>query len=342
MAMHTKGTYDVLFDGAPYATRRQGRSIKKIRSNPSYFSTEKSMPVRTNRRKSKKKGLTKAARNRLAASAFVFPRTRRYPINDLYHGKLALQYAQWTKTSRKDLPKVKAAVFKKYPSLIKWWNENHPEDKWTKGKGRSRRAGRGRGRRRIAANPSNFDFSGYSPEQLRSRIGQVYSQSRFADPMQQEEMAYWMQAAKAHLAGIEHGVGGLGSTPTGGPVPSWWGSDDDSDLVLSDGEEEAYWPPDQSLPVGVSRIYHDEPEEEWEPRETAAARRDDDEWRDKDYEEKGFRPEWRDPSTQWENNPRSNPSRRRQSLRTKYRKKHGDNWWKKKAIYARFRKELKR
>ena len=41
-------------------------------------------------------------------------------------------------------------------------------------------------------------------------------------------------------------------------------------------------------------------------------------------------------------NPRSNPSRRRKSLRAKYRKKHGDNWWKKKAIYARFRKELKR
>jgi hypothetical protein len=70
------------------------------------------------------KKLTKAARARLPASSFVFPRTRKYPINDMAHGRLALIYAM-SPTNAKDRKKVKSAVFKKYPSLKRWWNSTN-------------------------------------------------------------------------------------------------------------------------------------------------------------------------------------------------------------------------
>ena len=63
-------------------------------------------------------------RLKLPLRDFVFPGDRRYPIQDKEHGRLALTYATWSATSRKDLPKVKAAVFARYPSLIKWWNNS--------------------------------------------------------------------------------------------------------------------------------------------------------------------------------------------------------------------------
>lgn len=79
------------------------------------------------------KKLTKAARAKLPASAFVFPRTRKYPINDMAHGRLALIYAM-SPTNAKDRKKVKAAVFKKYPRLKRWWNstdwvKRHPKER---------------------------------------------------------------------------------------------------------------------------------------------------------------------------------------------------------------------
>jgi hypothetical protein len=78
-----------------------------------------------------------SAKQRLALplSDFVFPGDRRYPIYDKKHGELALTMATWTATSRKDLPKVKKAVFARYPSLIRWWNnsdyvKSHPRQVW--------------------------------------------------------------------------------------------------------------------------------------------------------------------------------------------------------------------
>jgi len=78
-----------------------------------------------------------SAKKRLALplSDFVFPGDRRYPIYDKKHGELALTMATWTATSRKDLPKVKKAVFARYPSLIRWWNnsdyvKSHPRQAW--------------------------------------------------------------------------------------------------------------------------------------------------------------------------------------------------------------------
>ena len=78
-----------------------------------------------------------SAKQRLALplSDFVFPGDRRYPIYDKKHGELALTMATWTATSRKDLPKVKKAVFARYPSLIRWWNngdyvKSHPSQAW--------------------------------------------------------------------------------------------------------------------------------------------------------------------------------------------------------------------
>lgn len=70
----------------------------------------------------KSNALSKAQRARLPKSDFAIPQRRKYPIQDRRHGELALTYATWSATSRKDLPKVKRAVFARYPSLRRWWN----------------------------------------------------------------------------------------------------------------------------------------------------------------------------------------------------------------------------
>lgn len=57
--------------------------------------------------------LTTAARNALPASAFVFPKERRYPIHDAAHARDALSRASGTK----DEAAVKAAVRKRYPTI---------------------------------------------------------------------------------------------------------------------------------------------------------------------------------------------------------------------------------
>lgn len=75
-----------------------------------------------------KKTLTTEARDALPSSAFVFPRERRYPINDLYHGRLALIYVL-SPSNGKDRAAVSKAVLSKYPSLISFWREKsalHP------------------------------------------------------------------------------------------------------------------------------------------------------------------------------------------------------------------------
>lgn len=62
--------------------------------------------------------MSKAQRDKLPASAFVYPKTRQYPIHDRRHAKAALILAARSDTSG-DLAKVRSAVKKRYPDLAK-------------------------------------------------------------------------------------------------------------------------------------------------------------------------------------------------------------------------------
>lgn len=68
------------------------------------------------------RALTKAERDQLPSSDFVFPNRRAYPVPTLEYGRLALTMATWP-NNLTDLPKVKKVVFARYPSLIDWWNQ---------------------------------------------------------------------------------------------------------------------------------------------------------------------------------------------------------------------------
>jgi hypothetical protein len=57
--------------------------------------------------------LTAKSRKALPAGEFVFPRTRRYPIQDKGHARAALAYSSGTAAA----PKVRAAVAARYPSI---------------------------------------------------------------------------------------------------------------------------------------------------------------------------------------------------------------------------------
>lgn len=59
------------------------------------------------------KTLTTKARKKLPSSAFVFPKTRRYPIHDKAHAINALARSK----GKPEESKVRAAVCKKYPGL---------------------------------------------------------------------------------------------------------------------------------------------------------------------------------------------------------------------------------
>lgn len=55
-------------------------------------------------------------RNDLKGSSFALPKERKYPIHDISHARNALaRVAQYGSSSEKR--RVRAAVFKKYPSL---------------------------------------------------------------------------------------------------------------------------------------------------------------------------------------------------------------------------------
>jgi RNase P protein component len=60
--------------------------------------------------------LTYAQRQRLPRSAFVYPRTRKYPIENIAHARNALaRVARFgTKAEKR---KVRLAVFRRYPSI---------------------------------------------------------------------------------------------------------------------------------------------------------------------------------------------------------------------------------
>jgi hypothetical protein len=61
--------------------------------------------------------LTSRARRALPARAFVFPKTRRYPIQNRAHALSALSFAGRAGGSTQK--RVRAAVHAKYPSLAK-------------------------------------------------------------------------------------------------------------------------------------------------------------------------------------------------------------------------------
>ena len=72
--------------------------------------------------------LTAADKAKMPLRDFAIPSKRGYPMHTEAYAKRAISYAQWR--GKRDLPEVKKAVFARYPSLISWWNENHPESPW--------------------------------------------------------------------------------------------------------------------------------------------------------------------------------------------------------------------
>lgn len=70
--------------------------------------------VKRGSRKAKK--LTYAERKALPSTAFVFPKTRQYPIHDIAHARNAMARVSANGTPA-EKAKVMAAVHKKYPSL---------------------------------------------------------------------------------------------------------------------------------------------------------------------------------------------------------------------------------
>jgi len=76
---------------------------------------------RQNRRSRK---LTMDDREDLPLSDFVFPDRApgvgSYPINDLYHAKLALNMASWSEKGKREMPYILDAVLRKYPQLDNW------------------------------------------------------------------------------------------------------------------------------------------------------------------------------------------------------------------------------
>lgn len=66
------------------------------------------------------KALTQGQRSALPDSDFAVPLERKYPINDLRHGQLALTYVMAPSNKRYRF-QVMSRVFPRYPSLINWW-----------------------------------------------------------------------------------------------------------------------------------------------------------------------------------------------------------------------------
>ena len=60
--------------------------------------------------------LTTAQRKRLRGSSFVFPKTRRYPINDESHARSALSMVAAHGTPGEQA-KVRSAVRRRYPGI---------------------------------------------------------------------------------------------------------------------------------------------------------------------------------------------------------------------------------
>jgi len=139
-AIHTPGTVDVLFDGQDYDVTLIKENPMRKRRNKAHLKL-----VKPKSKSKRVKKLSQSMRDRLSKSDFIFPKRRSFPIPDIGHGRLALQYGQFP-NNRKNLQTIKKVVFKRYPSLIKWWNSHHPEDRWTSAS---------QSRRKMVANPSS-------------------------------------------------------------------------------------------------------------------------------------------------------------------------------------------
>lgn len=67
--------------------------------------------------------LSYAARKRLPASDFVFPKTRSYPIENKSHARAALQESAGARSGKPASPekraKIREAVHRKFPSIGK-------------------------------------------------------------------------------------------------------------------------------------------------------------------------------------------------------------------------------
>jgi hypothetical protein len=68
----------------------------------------------------KKSVLSERARAQLPASDFVFPKERRFPINDEFHGRLALIYVM-SPSHAASREKVVKTVLSRYPALRSFW-----------------------------------------------------------------------------------------------------------------------------------------------------------------------------------------------------------------------------
>ena len=102
-----------------------------------------------------------AQRERLPLSDFVFPDRApgvgSYPINDLYHAKLALNMGSWSEKGKREMPYILDAVLRKYPQLENWKHIDRYYDIADEYSDR-----------RIAANPAPTDigepFAGWEDE----------------------------------------------------------------------------------------------------------------------------------------------------------------------------------
>jgi hypothetical protein len=160
-AIHTKGTADVLFSDMEYAIRRQGHNLKRV--NPM-------------RKKSVPKPMKDTERWE-AEDLSVYP-SGKFPIGDLYHARLALQFAMFP-SNKKHRAKVLQAVEYYYPEYnwAAWWNSRRNQ----KGKGTSTilpfKDYLEEDRYAMAANPRNpftrrkngGDFTNPSKRQLRAK-----------------------------------------------------------------------------------------------------------------------------------------------------------------------------
>ena len=96
----------------------------------------------------RKSSLTSGERERLPAAAFVFPKQRRFPIHDLFHGRLALIYVM-SPSLAADREQVAKAVLARYPELRSFWASRMAE-KRRPARVRAERAPVGRPTRRPA------------------------------------------------------------------------------------------------------------------------------------------------------------------------------------------------
>ena len=114
----------------------------------------------------RKTALAPSERARLPASVFVFPKERRFPIHDLFHGRLALIYVMSPSLSA-DREKVVKAVLARYPELRSFWEsrtkaQRRPQRRMRDVAARPARrtlppAPARRRERRLSTNPSSED-----------------------------------------------------------------------------------------------------------------------------------------------------------------------------------------